>query len=58
MTADNVTAQRLANLLAALEIAARSIDTLYWDARSSSLDPAEAAAIVNKTIQNLTNEAR
>ena len=58
MTADNITAQRLADLLAALETAARSIDALYWDARSSNLDPAEAAAIVNETIQNLTNEAR
>lgn len=58
MTADNITAQRLADLLAALETAARSIDALYWDDRRGNLDPAEAAAIVNETIQNLTNEAR
>lgn len=58
MTADNITLQRLRDLLAALEAAAESIDDLATEIAGGDIDPAEAAAIVNETIQNLTNEAR
>lgn len=58
MTADTVTIDRLASLVAMLDSAAYSVALLERDARDGTLDPAEAAAIVNETIQNLVNEAR
>lgn len=58
MTADTVTARRLFDLLAAIEAAQESITRVFWEAKNGTIDPAEAAAIVNETIENLTNEAR
>lgn len=58
MTADNVTAERLASLTALLDAAAWTVESLTREAQSGTIDPAEAAAIVNETIANLTNEAR
>lgn len=58
MTADTATHQRLSDLWVALETATHSIARLIGEAQSGTIDPAEAAAIVNETIENLTNEAR
>ena len=58
MTADNITPERLASLRAMLDIAADAITRLEYQADDGTIDPAEAAAIVNETIENLSNEAR
>lgn len=58
MTADNITVERIESLLAALDIAYDSVSRIFWQTKNGTIDPAEAAAIVNETIANLTNEAR
>ena len=58
MTAETITALRLASLRAMLDIAADAIARLEYQADDGTIDPASAADIVNETIQNLTNEAR
>ena len=58
MTAETITALRLASLRAMLDIAADTVARLEWHAERGSLDTSEAAVIVNETIQNLTAEAR
>lgn len=58
MTADTITVERLASLTAMLDAASVTIFRLSWQVECTEFDPAEAAAIVNETIQNLTNEAR
>ena len=58
MTAETITALRLASLRAMLDIAADSIARLEYQADDGTIDHAEASDIVNETIQNLTNEAR
>lgn len=58
MTADNITAERIESLRAALEAATDSIDLLAGNVKYGNVSTAEAAAIVNETITNLTNEAR
>ena len=58
MTADNITADRLEALAAILSTAYDTVYDMYRDAKRGEIDPAEAAAIVNETITNLTNEAR
>lgn len=58
MTAETITAARLASLRAMLDIAADTVARLEWHAERGSLDTSEAAVIVNETIQNLTAEAR
>ena len=58
MTADNITVERLEDLLALLDSAWDSVFNVQGKIEQGDIDPAEAAAIVNETIQNLTNEAR
>lgn len=58
MTADNVTVERLESLIAAMEAAISSMKRVKMDVRFDLMQRTEAAAIVNETITNLTNEAR
>ena len=58
MTADTITVERIESLKAALEAATESIDLLSRNMFFMNVTPDDAAAIVNETIQNLTNEAR
>lgn len=58
MTADTVTWDRVNDLLAATETACETLRRLRMQISHGEMDPAEAAAIVNETIQNLVNEAR
>jgi len=58
MTADTITAERIESLRAALEASLFTVGIIAEDMKFSAIDPAEAAAIVNETITNLTNEAR
>jgi len=58
MTADTITVERIESLKAALEAAVESIDLLSGNMFFLNVTPADAAAIVNETITNLTNEAR
>jgi hypothetical protein len=58
MTADDITVERLQSLRVLLDAATDTIHALEWEAVNGLADPAEAAAIVNETIHNLTNEAR
>lgn len=58
MTADNITVERLQSLVAVLQAATESVSYMIWEHGHNLLNHAEAAAIVNETIENLTNEAR
>jgi hypothetical protein len=58
MTADTVTWQRVHDLLADTEAACETLRRLRLAIARGQMDPAEAAAIINETIENLTNEAR
>lgn len=58
MTADNITVERIESLRALFKSALDTLAILAEEIEFSAIDPAEAAAIVNETIQNLTNEAR
>ena len=58
MTAETITALRLASLRAMLDIAADTVARLEWHAERGSLDAASAATIVHETITNLINESR
>ena len=58
MTTQNITLERIDALRVALEAAVYTVGIIAEDMRFSAIDHAEAAAIVNETIHNLTNEAR
>ena len=58
MTAETITAMRIDSLRIALSVATASMSDLWLAVSEGEIDPAEAAAIVNETIENLTNEAR
>ena len=58
MTTENITLERIDALRVALEAALYTVGIIAEDMKFSAIDHAEAAAIVNETIQNLTNEAR
>lgn len=58
MTSDTATIDRLQSLRVLLDAATDTIHKLEWEAVNGLIDHAEAADIVNETIQNLVNEAR
>lgn len=58
MTTQNITLERIDALRVALEAALYTVGIIAEDMRFSAIDHVDAAAIVNETIQNLTNEAR
>lgn len=58
MTADTITAERIESLRALFKTALDTFGILAEEVEFSAIDPAEAAAIVNETIHNLTIEAR
>lgn len=58
MTADNITVERIESLRALFKSALDTLGILAEEVAFSVIEPAEASAIVNETIQNLVNEAR
>jgi len=58
MTADTITVERIDSLRIRLSLATASMSDLWLAFDEGEIDPSEAAAIVNETITNLTNEAR
>ena len=58
MTTENITLERIDALRVALEAALYTVGIIAEDMKFSAIDHAEAAVIVNETIQNLINESR
>lgn len=57
MTADTITVSRLNDLAAILEVATETVWRMHTEAVAGTISPAEAAEIINETIQTIKKSA-